>query len=41
MSFVGGSVFGLLLVLAVVSVYVFFERFFDLRRAQVDYADFL
>ena len=41
MSFVGGSVFGLLLVLAVVSVYVFFERFFDLRRALVDYADFL
>ena len=41
MSFVGGSVFGLLIVLAVVSVFVFFERFFDLRRAQVDYEDFL
>ena len=41
MSFVGSSVFWLLLALVVVAVFTFFERFFDLRRAQVDYEDFL
>ncbi len=33
--------FWILSVLAVVAVFTFFERFFDLRRAQVDYEDFL
>ena len=41
MSVVGGSVFWILVVLTVVSVLIFFERYLDLRRAQVDYMDFL
>lgn len=41
MSLFGGSVFWILLALAVVAVFTFFERFFDLHRAQIDYADFL
>lgn len=41
MSLVGGSVFWILVALAVVSVVTFFERFFDLHRAQIDYEDFL
>lgn len=41
MSVVGGSVFWILVVLTVVSVLTFFERYLDLRRAQVDYMDFL
>ena len=31
----------ILIVLALVAVVTFFERFFDLRRAQIDYEDFL
>ena len=41
MSLFGGAVFWILLALAVVAVFTFFERFFDLHRAQIDYADFL
>ena len=41
MSVVGGSVFWILVVLTVVSVLTFFERYLDLRRAQVDDMDFL
>jgi len=41
MIITGGLVFWILLVLAVVSVVVYFERLLDLRRAQIDYQDFL
>ncbi len=41
MSLFGGSVFWVLVSLAAVSVFTFFERFFDLHRAQIDYEDFL
>ena len=37
----GCSMFWILAVLAVVAVVTFFERFFDLRRSQIDYEDFL
>lgn len=36
-----GVVFWLLVALAVISVVVYFERLVDLRRAQIDYQDFL
>lgn len=36
-----GFVFWLLAILAVVSTVVYFERMVDLRRAQIDYSDFL
>ena len=41
MIFSGGFVSWILIALAVVSVVLFFERFLDLRRAQIDYQDFL
>lgn len=41
MTITGGFVFWILLVLAVIAVVVYFERLIDLRRAQVDYRDFL
>ena len=41
MILVGGPVFWILMVLAVVSTVIFFERFFDLRRAHIDYQDFI
>ena len=41
MSLFGSSVIWILAALAVAAVVTFFERFFDLRRAQVDYEDFL
>ena len=41
MTVAGGPVFWILVVLAVVAVVTYFERFFDLRRAQIDYRDFL
>lgn len=37
----GGVVFWILMVLAFVSIVVYFERLIDLRRAQIDYQDFL
>ena len=37
----GGPVVWILVVLAAVTVFTFLERFVDLRRAQVDYEDFL
>lgn len=37
----GGFVFWILLVLAVIAVFVYFERLVDLHRAQIDYQDFL
>ena len=41
LTLVGGPVFWVLIVLGVVSVAVFFKRLLDLRRAQIDYQDFL
>lgn len=41
MSLTGGPVFWILLVMAVVAVVTYFERLLDLRRAQIDYNDFL
>ncbi len=40
-TLVGGPVFWVLILLGVVSVFVFFTRLLDLRRAQIDYTDFL
>lgn len=37
----GGLVFWILVVMAVVAVVLYFERLLDLRRAQIDYRDFL
>ena len=41
MTFTGGPVFWILVVLAVVAVVTYVERLLDLRRAQIDYEDFL
>ena len=41
MSVMSGPVFWILVVLAVVAVVTYIERVIDLRRAQVDYRDFL
>lgn len=41
MTITGGVVFWILLALAVVALVVYFERLVDLRRAQIDYEDFL
>ena len=41
MTLSGGPVFWILLAMGVASVVVFLERFFELRRAQVDYQDFI
>ena len=41
MTLTGGPVFWFLLVLAVVAVVTYFERLVDLRRAQIDWQDFL
>ncbi len=41
MTFIGGPVSILLLVLAVAAVVIFFERFFEMRRAQIDWQDFV
>lgn len=41
MNIAGGPVFWVLLILAVVAVVTYFERLIDLRRAQIDYQDFL
>lgn len=37
----GGPVFWILVAMAVVAVILYFERLLDLRRAQIDYRDFL
>jgi len=41
MIITGGPVFWILIVMAVVALITYLERFFDLRHAQVDYNDFL
>lgn len=37
----GGPVFWILAVLAVLALYIFFERLLELRRAQIDWKDFV
>lgn len=41
MALQGGPVFWLILLLGVAAIIVFFERLLHLRRAQIDYGDFL
>ena len=41
MTLTGGPVFWILLALAIVAIVTYFERLLDLRRAQIDYQDFL
>ena len=41
MTLSGGPVFWLLVALAVAAVVIFFERFFEQRRAQIDWQDFV
>ncbi len=41
MTIAGGSVFWLLIALAVIAVITYIERLLDLRRAQIDYSDFM
>lgn len=41
MTFAAGPVFWILLTLAAVALVTYFERLVDLRRAQIDYRDFL
>ena len=41
MNFEGGPVFWILVVLAIVAVFTYIDRVVDLRRARIDYQDFL
>ena len=41
MTVSGGPIFWILMALAVSAVVVFFERWFELRRAQIDWPDFI
>ena len=41
MTITGGPIFWILLALAVAALFVFFERLFELRRAQIDWQDFI
>ena len=41
MIFAGGAIFWILVAMAVVALVTYIERFVDLRRAQIDYQDFL
>lgn len=41
MTITGGPVFWILLVLAVAAIVIFFERLIELRRAHIDWQDFL
>ena len=41
MTISGGPVFWILAALAVAAVVIFFERFFELRRVQIDWQDFV
>ena len=41
MTLSGGPIFWILIVMAVAAVVVFFERLIEMRRAQIDYEDFL
>lgn len=41
MTISGGPIFWLLVALAVAALVIFFERFFELRRVQIDWQDFV
>lgn len=41
MNFASNAILWILLALAIVAVFVFFERFVELRRARIDWQDFL
>ena len=41
LTYAGGPIFWILVLLAAAAVFVFFERFFELRRAQIDWQDFM
>ncbi len=41
MTLTGGPMFWILIVMAIVAVVIYFERFVELRRAQIDWQDFL
>ncbi len=41
MTYAGGPIFWILVALAAVALFVFFERLLELRRAQIDWPDFL
>ena len=41
MNFAGGPIFWILVVMAIVAVITYIERMVDLRRARIDYMDFL
>lgn len=41
MTFAGGPIFWILVALAAAAVFIFFERLIELRRAQIDWQDFL
>ena len=41
MSIAGGPVFWILMILALVAVFTYIDRVVDLRRARIDYQDFL
>ena len=41
MTFACGPIFWIFVVLAIVAIVTYFERLLDLRRAQIDYQDFL
>ena len=41
MTFVGSLVFWILVLMGVAALVIYIERLFDLRRAQIDYQDFL
>lgn len=41
MNYLGGPVFWILMFVAIAALVMFFERFFELRRAQIDWQDFL
>lgn len=41
MTYVGGPVFWILVIMALTALFVFFERLIELRRAQIDWQDFL
>ena len=41
MTLTGGPVFWILVTMAVAAVVIFIERFLELRRAQIDYQDFI
>lgn len=41
MNFMGSAIFWIFIAFAVVALITYFERLIDLRRAQMDYQDFI